>query len=161
MNIIAIVAMDLNQAIGYQNTIPWRYKADLQHFAKTTYGGLCIVGWTTLLTLPLKMFKDNRDYIVLSRQHTLDDLPDRLKGIKDRLTLCRTVDDALSTARTLSFDREVFVIGGMGVYESFAPYIDIVIASQIQTTVVAADAYWNWELFNHAEHLILSFTPDE
>lgn len=48
----AIVAMDENLGIGYQNSIPWRISEDFKWFKETTLNKSIIVGRVTFESLP-------------------------------------------------------------------------------------------------------------
>jgi dihydrofolate reductase len=47
MKLSIIVAMDDNQLIGKDNTLPWRLPADLAYFKKTTTGKTVLMGRKT------------------------------------------------------------------------------------------------------------------
>ena len=50
--IIVIVAIAQNNAIGKDNDIPWHIKEDFEHFKEATMGYPCIMGDKTYESLP-------------------------------------------------------------------------------------------------------------
>ena len=127
--IIGIVAVDRNLAIGKGGKLPWHYSADMKFFKETTTGNACVMGYKTWLTLKKPL--PNRLNIVLSRQSQVD--------AQDSVIVMRDVESVLSHARKLKCD--LFVIGGAKVYESFLPYIEKWIVTEVPLTVEDADAF--------------------
>jgi dihydrofolate reductase len=127
--IIGIVAVDRNGAIGKGGKLPWHYSADMKFFKQATIGNACVMGYNTWLTLKRPL--PNRLNIVLSRQAEIPP--------QDSLVVMRDVDSVLAMAKVLTTD--LFVIGGASVYESFLPYIDKWIVTQVPLTVEAADTF--------------------
>jgi dihydrofolate reductase len=127
--IIGIVAVDRNGAIGKGGKLPWHYSADMKFFKQTTIGNACVMGYKTWLTLKNPL--PNRLNIVLSRQAEIPP--------QDSLVVMRDVDSVLAMAKVLTTD--LFVIGGASVYESFLPYIDKWIVTEVPLTVEGADTF--------------------
>jgi dihydrofolate reductase len=127
--IIGIVAVDKNGAIGKGGRLPWHYSADMKFFRETTTGNACVMGYKTWLTLgrPLK----NRLNIVLSRQSEIE--------AQDGLVVLRQPEFALSLNKYLAGD--LFVIGGATIYETFLPYIEKWIVTEVPLVVEGADAF--------------------
>jgi dihydrofolate reductase len=127
--IIGIVAVDRNGAIGKGGRLPWHYSADMKFFRETTTGNACVMGYKTWLTLgrPLK----NRLNIVLSRQSEIE--------AQDGLVVLRQPEFALSLNKYLAGD--LFVIGGATIYETFLPYIEKWIVTEVPLFVEGADAF--------------------
>ena len=127
--IIGIVAVDRNGAIGKGGRLPWHYSADMKFFRETTTGNACVMGYKTWLTLgrPLK----NRLNIVLSRQSEIE--------AQDGLVVLRQPEFALSLNKYLAGD--LFVIGGATIYETFLPYIEKWIVTEVPLVVEGADAF--------------------
>jgi dihydrofolate reductase len=127
--IIGIVAVDKNGAIGKGGKLPWHYSADMKFFKETTTGNACVMGYKTWLTLKKPL--PNRLNIVLSRQSQVES--------QDSVIVMRDVESVLSHARKLKCD--LFVIGGAKVYESFLPYIEKWIVTEVPLMVEDADAF--------------------
>jgi len=127
--IIGIVAVDRNGAIGKGGKLPWHYSADMKFFKETTTGHACVMGYKTWLTLKKPL--PNRLNIVLSRQSQVES--------QNSVIVMRDVESVLAYARNLKCD--LFVIGGAKVYESFLPYIEKWIVTEVPLTVEDADAF--------------------
>jgi dihydrofolate reductase len=127
--IIGIVAVDRNGAIGKGGRLPWHYSADMKFFRETTTGNTCVMGHKTWLTLgrPLK----DRLNIVLTRQSEIEP--------HDLLIPLRDERSVLLLSRYLAGD--LFVIGGARVYETFVPYIEKWIVTEVPVVVKDADTF--------------------
>jgi len=127
--IIGIVAVDRNGAIGKGGKLPWHYSADMKFFKQTTMGNACVMGYNTWLTLKNPLPK--RLNIVLSRQAEI--------APQDSLVVLRDVDSVLAMAKVLQTD--LFVIGGARVYQSFLPYIEKWIVTEVPLMIEGADTF--------------------
>ena len=127
--LIGIVAVDKHGAIGKGGRLPWHYSADMKFFRETTTGNACVMGHKTWLTIgrPLK----ERLNIVLSRQSEIDS--------QDSLLVVRDSESVLSLNKYLTGD--LFVIGGARTYETFLPYIEKWIVTEVPLIVEDADAF--------------------
>ena len=127
--IIGIVAVDRNGAIGKGGKLPWHYSADMKFFKETTTGNAVVMGRKTWLSLKKPL--PNRLNIVLSRQSEIEP--------QESVVVLRDVESVLSLAETL--DSDLYVIGGEQVYQSFLPYIDKWIVTEVPLTIEDADAF--------------------
>ena len=127
--IIGIVAVDRNGAIGKGGKLPWHYSADMKFFKETTTGNAVVMGRKTWLSLKKPL--PNRLNIVLSRQSEIEP--------QESVVVLRDVESILSLNETL--DSDLFVIGGEQVYQSFLPYIDKWIVTEVPLTIEDADAF--------------------
>jgi dihydrofolate reductase len=129
MSIIGIVAIDQNLAIGKDGRLPWHYSADMKFYKQTTTGNAVVMGRRTWLTLkgPLK----DRRNIVLSRD------PDVQSN--DEVLVVREIESVLDLMKNVESD--LYVIGGAQVYESFKPYIDRWIVTEVPLQVEGADTF--------------------
>ena len=66
MKNIIVVATDLDNGIGKNNSIPWYIKEDLQYFKKLTLNNTVIMGRKTWESLPIKPLPDRLNVIVSS-----------------------------------------------------------------------------------------------
>lgn len=110
MKISIIVATDEESGIGKDGKLPWRNKADLQHFSLTTKGNgnnAVVMGRTTWHSLPNPPLAE-RTNLVLSTTMQEE------KGCK----VVRSVEEAIAVAEGLGVD-ELWVIGGRLTYEAF------------------------------------------
>jgi dihydrofolate reductase len=127
--IIGIVAVDRNGAIGKGGKLPWHYSADMKFFKETTIGNACVMGHNTWLTLKNPL--PNRLNIVLSRKADIEP--------QESVMVLRDVESVLSTAKNLKCD--LFVIGGEQVYQSFLPYIEKWIVTEVPLRIEDADTF--------------------
>jgi len=127
--IIGIVAVDRNLAIGKGGQLPWHYSADMKFFKATTIGNAVVMGRRTWLTLkgPLK----DRQNIVLSRSGDVSNY--------DSVMVMKDVEAVLEFARTI--DQHLFVMGGAHVYESFLPFIERWVVTEVPLNVEGADTF--------------------
>lgn len=120
----AIVAVDLKNGISRKGEIPWHFKEDMKFFAKTTEGGVCIMGRGTYEYIKSKTGKmlPNRDVIVVS--NTISFKPDDATKYS---SVYAALVNAVATGKT------VWVCGGSGIYQEALPYCNSVIITQIPT----------------------------
>ena len=127
-NINIIVAADLNNGIGLNNTLPWYNSEDLKWFSKTTKGNnnnnAIIMGRNTWNSLPKKPLP-KRDNLRLTTTEVLNG--ENYKSFKDEDTL-------LEYCMKEKFE-DIWIIGGGKIYEYFInkPYISNVYISRIKS----------------------------
>ena len=110
MKLSIIVAMDDNQLIGKDNALPWHLPADLAYFKKTTTSKTVLMGRKTYDSIGKPL--PNRRNIILSCTSNSSKNRETFGSIKLALDACKD-------------DEEVFVVGGVSVYEQFLnPYIN-------------------------------------
>lgn len=126
--VVAYGAHDM--AIGRENGLPWagQLPADMAHFKRLTEGQTVIMGRKTFESIP-EAYRPlrNRQNIVLS----LSDVA--YNGVQ----IARSLDEAYSLA-----EAEPMVIGGAAVYDQALATVDRVYATEIDTTVPDADAFF-------------------
>lgn len=109
-----IVAIEKNQGIGFNNSMPWsRLRGDLNFFKTQTTNNIIIMGSKTFKSLNCNPLP-NRINIVLSRSkhysnadHTFSD-----------------PDSALVFCSNEYVDKDIFIIGGSEIYKIFMPQVD-------------------------------------
>ena len=129
MAVIGIVAVAKNLAIGRDGKLPWHYPADLKHFKQTTTGHAVVMGSNTWRSIGKPL--PDRLNLVLSRRAQLD--------TADNLIFLRSETEAIDLSRYLKGD--LYIIGGLKVYESFAPFIDSWIVTEVPETVEDGDVF--------------------
>lgn len=101
----AIIALDKNNGIGYNGSLPWpRVAEDMRHFRSITTGRTCICGWNT--------YKDVRTIA-----HTWQR---ELYPVMRDATMPFIVCDMFARNRVF----RPIVIGGAKTYTQFWPFID-------------------------------------
>lgn len=123
-----VVAMDKNNAIGFENALPWGHslKDDLAHFKKTTSGGSIIMGRNTFESFGSKPLP-NRENIVVSRKPT---------GVRGVLS-ANSLEAAYALARY-----ETYVIGGGQIYAASMDDVDKLIVSEIDGEFPEASVFF-------------------
>jgi dihydrofolate reductase len=133
--ISAIVAVEQNQGIGFNGSIPWPHlKADMQWFKKITTNNVVIMGSNTWKSLNYKPLP-NRVNVVLSRTHDYsgDNAADHtFSDPNNALTFCQVNYP----------DKEIFIIGGGKIYDFYLPYIDKFYITEIQDNF-ECDTFFN------------------
>ena len=114
-----IVARDPNGVIGLDNTLPWSFPEDLQHFKRTTLGHPIIMGRLTYESLPRRPLP-GRVNIVLTRD------PD-FKA--DGAIVTHSFEDAIAIASP--FSPKTFIIGGEEIYRTALPWAQEIILTRI------------------------------
>lgn len=117
-----IAAVGLNNELGENGDLVFRYKADMKFFTKMTLGHTVVMG-----------------------RKTWDSLPSRLANRTNLVISATPVDDADGTihhpdkyfALHQDDDEEIFVIGGGSVYKQALPYAKNIYLTEIAK---AADA---------------------
>jgi len=152
VEIIVIVAIAENNAIGRDGEIPWDIPEDFAHFKDLTMDHPCIMGDITYETLP-----DNarplpgRENIVLTF-----DKKYHPKGT----TIFHSWEDALEYVK----DKEkVFIIGGATIYKLGMKVADTFELTRVHKTIEDADTFypeieWDvWKLVKEEKHDEYSF----
>lgn len=161
MRLSIIVAMDDNQLIGKNNTLPWRLPADLAYFKKTTSGKTVLMGRKTYDSIGKPL--SNRRNIILSRTSNTSINRETFGSIRAALDACKN-------------EKEVMVIGGMSIYQQFLnPVVSptdlfstekITIVDRLYITQIegkfTGDAYFpNFNRFDFQEISRETHTPDQ
>lgn len=137
--ITLIVAMARGSAgIGFENALPWKLKADLQFFKRTTQGCAVIMGRKTFDSLPKPL--PNRLNVVLTRTPKIHTGPGDVVYVS-------SVDNAIRVAA--QYSSMVYVIGGAEIYAAFLP-----IADEILVTEVRADKRVKMDTFFPTDQLV-------
>lgn len=128
IEVVHIVACDLNGCIGNNGEIPWHLPADLKRFKELTSGGVVVMGRKTFESLdgnPLP----NRVNIVITNDPKFQ-LKHKGKGVIFYNEISFAIQKAKYEAMVLGL-KEVWIIGGQTIYEQTMPYVD-----RIEATLV-------------------------
>lgn len=133
-NIIAITAMDENNAIGKDNKLLCKLKDDMHYFKLYTAGHIVVMGSNTYRSIggPLP----NRINIILTRDENFP----ILKCVN--CWVMHSVEEVLSFHSNLDSDKDMYIIGGEQVYESFLPHCNKLIISHIHASFDGADTHF-------------------
>ena len=123
MTINAILAMDDNMGIGYENDLPWpRNKKDMAWFRECTSGHVVVMGrktWESFGSKPLP----NRTNIVISTKKP-EGNPDVWYGGDIKMILDELRDDYSGL--------HIFIIGGANIYRQALPFCDKLYITRIK-----------------------------
>ena len=132
-----VMAMDMNQAIGLGNQLPWYLPADLAYFKQLTKGKMVVMGRKTFESLPAKPLPD-RINVVLTRNSDFS-----FPGVLVYNSVSKLMKDAENI--------DLYVIGGANIYKIFLPVADKLYVTHIYDTFLA-DTFLNidfskWEKY--------------
>ncbi len=154
MIISMIVAMDLTNAIGEGNTIPWRLSTDMMRFKNLTQGSgnnAVVMGRKTWESLPNKSRPlPDRLNIVMSRNSDWKD-----NGAEVALYPGRAIEIAYAEACEICW-----IIGGSEIYELFINLVDEIHITRVQTEHSGKVVFPRWESENWTEHIIEECVKD-
>lgn len=113
-NLSIIVAMDENNLIGRDNSLPWHLPADLKYFKQQTLNKTILMGRKTCESLPYVL--PQRRNVVLTRnvEFTREgfEIIHKLDGIND-------------------YEDEAMIIGGAMIYKLLMPYVKKLLITKI------------------------------
>ena len=124
--IVLIVAVAENGAIGRGNDIPWRLKADQQRLKAMTMGKPLVMGRKTFLSLRRPL--PGRTNIVITRDPDFS---------ATGAVVTRSLADALVVAKgdaLRRFATEIAVIGGAEIYVQAMPFADRLEVTEVHAT---------------------------
>ncbi|MBS0543675.1 MAG: dihydrofolate reductase [Proteobacteria bacterium] len=125
--VILIAAVARSGVIGRDNALPWRLKADLQHFRAVTLGHPLLMGRKTWESLGRPL--PGRRNMVISRSPEFR---------ADEAEVFPSADAALAA---VGEHEKVFVIGGAEVYRLTLPVADRLMLTEVWADV-AGDAHF-------------------
>ncbi|AGR46606.1 dihydrofolate reductase [Bacillus phage v_B-Bak6] len=129
-----ILACDLNGVIGNNRELPWGRSLpyDLNRFKELTEGHIVVMGRKTFESLGSKPLP-NRENVVLSRSILQNEHLTHFNSEESKTKLYHSpsVGDVLDEYDWSGGDRDLWIIGGLNVYEQFMPYVQ-----EIYLTVV-------------------------
>lgn len=131
----AIVAININHAIGKDNKMLYRISKDLEHFRKVTMGNPIIMGRKTFESIGKPL--PGRRNIILTR-HNFDlpsDLPENTT-----VEICNDLTTLLNEAKWS--DKTYFIIGGSDIYKQTINVVDKIYLTVIEDVNFDADAHF-------------------
>ena len=130
--ISAIVAVDENWGIGFNNELLERIPEDLRRFKKLTDENTVVMGRKTWDSIPVKPLP-NRFNIVISRQEQQYE--------PNSFTWVTTLEKCIQTMLNDDID-EYFIIGGGQIYKELLPFCDRVYVTKIFKSHENVDTYF-------------------
>ncbi len=141
MNLELVAALDLNNAIGFNNAMPWHLPDDLKFFKQITLDKTVLMGRKTFLSIGRPLPK--RRNIILTR-----DTGFNAAGIE----VVHHLEEALA------LEPNLMVIGGGEVYSLALPHAAKLHLTFVNTRVASADVFfpsWNaleWQETSRVAH---------
>lgn len=118
----AIWAEDSEHLIGANDRLPWHLPAELAHFKKTTMGSVILMGRPTFEGMNRRILP-GRKTLVMTHDSTY-----QVEGVET----VTSVEQALEWFQQQ--DKDLYIIGGAGVFDSFKDAFDGLIRTQIHGT---------------------------
>ena len=129
--ISAIVAVDEDWGIGFNDELLEKIPEDLKYFKELTTGNTVVMGRKTWDSLPIKPLP-NRGNFIISRETPL--LMEN-KAIRMNLDMIKDTMEA-------NKDENYFIIGGGQIYKELLPFCDRVYVTKIYTSHENVDTYF-------------------
>ncbi len=127
----AIVAVDLNWGIGFNNQLLERIPEDMKYFKEMTLGKTVVMGRETFESLPGKKPLKERKNIILTTNKNY---------FGEDMIIYHSLDKLLQEIKAHS-QEDVFVIGGESVYSQLLPYCTEIYVTKIEKAY-EADKYF-------------------
>ena len=128
-----IWAQDRKNAIGKDGELPWHFSDDLKNFKRLTTGNAIIMGRKTWDSLPTKPLPNRRN-IVISRSPQSD------------VESYTSIEECVATLKQDPEVSDVYIIGGMSIYQFFYSYADTLHITFIDEVYSGADAFFPVEM---------------
>lgn len=145
----AIVAVDKNWAIGYQNKLLVSIPADMRFFRDVTTNKVVIMGKNTLESFPGGRPLKNRVNIVVALEKDYK--------VNDAIVVY-SIEEALEEAKKY-ISEDIYIIGGASIYRQMLPYCDTVHVTKIDYAY-EADTYFP-NLDDMGDWVLAEETPEE
>lgn len=131
-----VAAYAHNRVIGLRDTIPWKVRNDLIHLKDLTKDQVVILGRKTYDSMAAYYNKSGRampakKYIVMTRDK-------KYRSFDKNIAIAATYEEALGLAKE---HQEVYVIGGMQIYNLALPHADNLYITEIDASI-EGDAYF-------------------
>ncbi|WP_027063351.1 dihydrofolate reductase [Mesoplasma seiffertii] len=120
-----IWAQTADGVIGSQNQLPWKIKAEMEHFRKTTLNHAVLMGSATFVGMGYRALKDRLNYVLTRDPNRFESYAkENLRFIKDYQPL---IEEYLHNP-----NKDLYVIGGAQVFELFFDNCDELLCSIIK-----------------------------
>ncbi len=145
-NLSLIAAIGQDGELGYNNSLIWKIKEDLDFYKNMTMGKNIIMGRNTLESMPLKALS-GRKPIVLT--HSNLEYHSNIDVFHDLNSLLEHIYES---------DKEFMVVGGSSIYKQLLPYTDTMYLTEIKRDSYADSffPYFNtddWDIFEIGDYL--------
>lgn len=134
-----IAAAGLNNEIGKDNKLPWRIPDDLKNFKALTSGKVIVMGRKTWESLGYKPLP-NRHHVILTRKQ--GGVPDIDGVLNLKGDMGSVIEFLKKEVVEKDYPKEIFIIGGVEIYQQAMPYADKIYLSRVEVKVEDADAFF-------------------
>lgn len=135
IEIVHVVAMDQQQCIGQNNSLPWHIPADLQHFKRITQGGVVIMGRKTLESMGRCLPK--RVNWVITRDHDWS-----FQNAKVGHHINDVLEHALNDVKNSEKPNSIFIIGGGEIFSQTIHQADRLELTHVHLHVQHGDTFY-------------------
>ena len=138
----AIVAIDKNNGIGYQNKLLYSVPDDIKRFKEITRGHVIIMGRKTADSLPNKQALKNRINVVITKNFDLnDEYKERGFFVSNQIenNFYEYIDNLVNK---FTIFKEAFIIGGASIYRFFLPFIDTIYLTRFHKSTKNCDTWF-------------------
>lgn len=145
MEIIIIVAISENNAIGKDNKLLWHISDDLKRFKKLTSGKAVIMGRKTFFSLPNGALPKRRNIVITDCKEDCCPGAEKVSSIEEALELVKNED-------------QIFIIGGGMIYAQFLPLSNKIYLTKVHKNF-DGDVFFpeinmaEWEIIEQEPHL--------
>lgn len=105
-----LVAVDNNNAIGSNNTIPWYIPEDLKRFQDITKNNIVVMGRKTFESLPNGKLKNRINIVITNNITNMNNEPD---------LIFTNMNNFYTIIDNIKNNKKVFIIGGSEIYKLF------------------------------------------
>lgn len=123
-----IVAIDNNNGIGKDNSMPWHLSDDLKRFKAITMGHTVIMGRNTWLSLPFKPLKGRRNIVISTN------MPET-----EGCEIARSIAEA---QKLIANEEQAFIMGGARIYQQTIDIADELIVTHIHKSFDGIDTFF-------------------
>lgn len=119
-----IAAKSKNNVIGSNNQLPWRLPSDLKNFKTLTENNIVVMGRKTYESIGKPL--PNRYNVIISSQNNLN--------LPTEVLVLNSPTEALKATKSMAIKqniKNIYVIGGAGIYQQFINEVDKIILTTI------------------------------
>jgi dihydrofolate reductase len=131
----AILSVDSNWGIGFENRLLQRIPEDMKFFKQMTLGKVVVMGRGTFESLPGKQPLKGRVNIILSKEAQYN---------VDSLIICRSLNELLQELSKYPAG-DVFIIGGESIFAQLLPYCSEVYITRFHKSYEADRFFFNMD----------------
>ena len=126
-----IVARSINNVIGKDGIIPWKIEGEQKQFKELTTGNVVIMGRKTYEEIGRPL--PNRKTIVVSKTQSFEG---------ENLSTASSVKDAISLAKKLYGNLNIFIAGGYEVYKEALPFVDVMYITEVKMVIEDGNVFF-------------------